>query len=315
MNFLKTLNKLVDNFCKLENKLNLSNIYDDLKLSMAKICKTIDECEANGVKRESIISIIEPIKKIFRTSPFLNRMQEWPRGYHGDFETLEYLVSGINKAKVNTFSYQCEKYALESPICEQHRNKIKHQSQLIIDTINNYNEPSILSIASGGSIDIRRSLNFINNRKAKFVINDIDKDAIEFSSTKLLSYPSNCEFNFIPGNVFRLVTRKVKSHDPFDLVVTGGLFDYLPDNAIVYIIQGVLHNLLKPGGKMFFTNIACDNPYNSWLIYLFNWALIERNEDHIQKLINDAGSKTNFSSRVWRDETGITCLAEITKKN
>ena len=39
-----------------------------------------------------------PARLIHGKSPFIRRAQIWPRGYPGDFETIEYLVHPINRA-------------------------------------------------------------------------------------------------------------------------------------------------------------------------------------------------------------------------
>jgi len=53
----------------------------------------------------------------------------------GDFETIEYLYNGINKAKLNSLEYFIEEYALRSSIAQQHRNKVDIQAQAILDTV------------------------------------------------------------------------------------------------------------------------------------------------------------------------------------
>src|SRR5437588_819468 len=42
-----------------------------------------------GRIRESIV----PSRQVLATSPFIRRCQEWPRGYAGDFETVEYMMA------------------------------------------------------------------------------------------------------------------------------------------------------------------------------------------------------------------------------
>ena len=286
-----------------------------LSQTMDKLCHQITTAENQGIGKDQIIDILKPVRKVFYQSPFLFRCQEWPRGYHGDFETIEYLVNGTNKAPNKTLAYCCEHYALNSPIAQQHRNKILQQKQIIIETLQFKKRPNrILSIASGGSIDIRKALFEYPCSNSIFVINDIDKDALDFAKSKLSPYEDTCSFNYIPGNVFRLVGKRVKPYGTFDAILTGGLFDYLPDKAVCYILNGIFNNLLDKGSRLFFTNIGKNNPYSPWLIYMFNWILIERDEQDILKLIKDAQIENNFQVKIWRDSTNLTCLIEMIKQ-
>ena len=58
-----------------------------------QICDSILACEEAALTREEIVEIREPVRRIHARSPFVARLQQWPRGYPGDFETVEYLCS------------------------------------------------------------------------------------------------------------------------------------------------------------------------------------------------------------------------------
>lgn len=54
---------------------------------MHKLCELIDQCYLCGSDRPQIMQALSPILKIYEQSPFVNRLQTWPRGYPGDFES------------------------------------------------------------------------------------------------------------------------------------------------------------------------------------------------------------------------------------
>jgi hypothetical protein len=45
----------------------------------------------------------------------MQRCQEWPRGYAGDFETIEYMVSGANQSLPDTLGWHIEKISAAAP--------------------------------------------------------------------------------------------------------------------------------------------------------------------------------------------------------
>jgi hypothetical protein len=64
----------------------------------------IARAEHAGLTREEIREIVAPVREIFARSPFVRRAQVWPRGYPGDFETIEQLVSQANRAPEGTLA-------------------------------------------------------------------------------------------------------------------------------------------------------------------------------------------------------------------
>src|SRR5688500_2909423 len=62
------------------------------------LCAAVLGCEEAELTHEEIVQILEPVRRVHAQSPFVSRLQQWPRGYPGDFETVEYLVSGRNRA-------------------------------------------------------------------------------------------------------------------------------------------------------------------------------------------------------------------------
>ncbi|MFF8536936.1 hypothetical protein ACF07B_34080 [Streptomyces sp. NPDC015532] len=59
-----------------------------------------------------------------------------------------------------------------------------------------------------------------------------------------------------PGNVLRTAAHQAADHGPFDLVLAGGLFDYLEERFARALIRTTLSRLCRPGGTFYFSNIA-----------------------------------------------------------
>lgn len=271
-------------------------------------------CEEEGLSKEEILNCIAPAKAFHSDSPFIRRCQTWPRGFPGDYETIEYLYAAKNHATPHTLGYYCEEYALLSPSTQQHRNKLLHQAQLIVRCLQKaQGQPiRVLSLASGSSLELQWIQPVLQAAPVEFVLNDTEQDALDFAREKLKSIQDKC--TFMPGNVVEFLAWEADELGAFDLVLTGGLFDYLEDKHILFVLKHAMRSLLKPGGTLFFTNVAKGNPYRPWMEYLADWTLIERDEDALKVLLE----KSNFRPEdihIQRDTTRLTCLVELTKQS
>ena len=271
------------------------------------LCTAVSDAEAAGCTHEELRDATATARALHGASPFVKRLQDWPRGYPGDFETIEWLCRSVNRAPAGTFAAALESYALTSAIAQQHRNKVQFQADCIRDAMLRNPECRVLSLACGSSPDIRAIVPLAGPR-ASFVLCDGDEGALEFSRRQLAPIAAQCEF--VQGMVPRVLGRVAK-HGPFDLVYAGGLFDYLPDRLAVRTLAIAHRTLLAPGGRLVFTNIAQGNPFRVWLEYLANWTLIERSEAGVRRLCADA----DFDPpAVERDATGLALLITAAKR-
>jgi SAM-dependent methyltransferase len=275
------LRKSVENFVSLENLIadGSSSFFHRVVAGMHDLCSAILDAERNGIPRAEIDEIIRPARDIHRRSVFVKRLQDWPRKYPGDFETIEYLCNLDNKSQYGRIEYYIEEYAINSAIAQQHRNKVQHQSEIILDMLlNGKTAQKILSVGCGGCRDILKIAKYISDIKFDLVLHDIDGDALELSRKRLENLRGRV--HLVNGNFLQSM-RKIEKSGPFNLILTGGLF--------------------------FFTNIKKENPYKVWQEYLADWKLVYRSEDNIVELLTTAGF-SDSAIKIEKDETGLTFL-------
>lgn len=311
MSHLLKLKDAVDNFLLLERlEVSEAELYLRTAAGLYDIYTSSIDCEQHGCSKETILEIMGPARQLCASSPYVNRMQNWPRGYPGDFETVEYICSTPMIEHISQPLARCiEKWMLLCPPTQQHRNKIQKQASLLSDTLSKSGYFRVLSIACGPSSDIRAVKHLLKGRQGQLVLNDMDEKAIEFSREQLKDICEICVF--VPGNIFRTY-RKLKDEGGYDLVLAGGLMDYLNDSQAQRLIEIIHTHLLKPGGKLFFSNIAKGNFYRVGMEYLIDWHLIERSEEDILRLCNQAGIESS-SVKVERDSTYLTLMVEALK--
>jgi SAM-dependent methyltransferase len=276
--------------------------------ALHEFASALGACEAAGLDRSHILPEIQSIRALHGRSPFVHRLQSWPRGYPGDFETVEWMCDGRNHAVAGTLAWGIEQYALQSPIAQQHRNKVAIQARTILSTVLERPAARVASIGCGGCRDLRLIQTFVPARSGHFVLVDADAEALRFAQQHLGPLAGRCVT--VTGKVPRVLP-SLAAHGPFDLVVAGGLFDYLPDRWAATTLREC-RRLLASGGRILFSNIAAGNPFRVWIEYLADWTLIERQPEDLGRLLTEAGFAAG-SENVSHDTTGLALIAEATR--
>lgn len=308
---LSNLQREVDAFLALEgSEAAHPELYHRVLAAVHRLCASIVVCEEAGIGRQAIVDVLEPVRRIHAQAPFVRRLQEWPRGYAGDFETVEYLCSGARRRREMTIPGICEAYSLTRSIAQQHRNKVQEQASRILRALLEHpGTARIFSIACGSSPDLRSISAHLPALLGDLYLNDSDADALAFSAGALQSVAERCHTRL--GNAIKVARRMEQDGKRFHLVLAGGLFDYLPEKAAIYLIEHAW-SLLEQGGTFFFTNIAEGNPYRPLIEYFGDWFLIERSEDDLHRYCEAAGIPRSAVT-ITREETGLTFLIDVKK--
>jgi extracellular factor (EF) 3-hydroxypalmitic acid methyl ester biosynthesis protein len=310
---MRGLTQLEQQGAALCDRLSAPSTYVEVLAGIFDLLRSVQDLEADGVGRTAIVEALAAPRQMMRRSPLFARLQDWPRGYPGDFETIEYLLRARNLAQWGTVAFHLEQHGLASPAAQQHRNKVRRQGELILDLCGagaRDAKPTarILSLACGSCPDLA-SVQHRVRPDAQFTLFDSDANALRYSRDRLEPIESQCRF--VEGNVLRLA-QTLSGHGPFDLVLIGGLFDYLRGRTIVRTLKLLWSEMLAPGGKMFFTNMSADNPDRIWIEYLADWVLIARDEPSLIGLCREADIDER-RCKIERDATGAAILVELAR--
>jgi SAM-dependent methyltransferase len=274
-------------------------------VALHSIATSVMACEDAGLSRLEMLPALAAVRALHARSPFVHRLQTWPRGYPGDFETVEWLCDARNRAELGTVPWAIEQCSLQSPLAQQHRNKVGLQGRAILSTLVANPTARIASIGCGGCRDLSLIQDYIPRGHGSFVLIDADAGALDFARDRLDRLAGRCEF--VQGRVPKVLSRLGAAGD-VDLVVAGGLFDYLSDRWAVATLIGV-RELLAPAGRVFLSNIASGNPFRPWIEYLADWWLIERQESDLRRLLEQAGFD-GATTKVSRDSSGLALLVD-----
>ncbi len=285
-------------------------VYQMMGQRLHDLLAGIRQAELLGYSRDDILQVIAPARAVHAQSPFIRRVQVWPRGYPGDFETVEYMFESRDRAAPGTLAALVEHYALTSPIVQQHRNKLAWQAARVLEVVSGRSgEARVLSVASNSARDLRSIQPALRSLGTRVYLNDADPNALAHTLHALQSLGDRVEV--IPGVVFVAVGAFHK-FAPYDVVLTGGLFDYLTDEQITRLLPR-LFSVVAPGGRLLFTNLLRGNWQRVWMEYLGNWSVRYRSVDDIRSLIGQSGLPDVAHVTISADLTGFAGLVEITK--
>ena len=303
---LERLRRVSEQFEAIEQRMPLpvTELLHATAAGMHNLAAALSACEEAGVDRGAVAPLISAVRRVHARSPLVHRLQTWPRGYQGDFETVEWLCDAQNRAPAATIEWAIEQCALQSPIAQQHRNKVGIQGRTMLAAVAAKRNVRIASIGCGGCRDLSLVQELIPRGHGRFVLVDADPDALAFARTRLFRLADRCEFEI--GKVPRVLSRLGAGR--FDLVVAGGLFDYLPDRWAVATLRGV-RRMLAPTGRVLFSNIAGGNPFRPWLEYLGEWNLIMRERKDVERLLAEA-EFSHDKSRIFHDSTGLAIIVD-----
>ncbi|SER57856.1 MULTISPECIES: class I SAM-dependent methyltransferase [Lentzea] len=303
---LHRISDAVDGFLRAERELNLADPSAHMQVGgrVHALGVQIHGGVLAGIPEEDIAAIVQPARSACARSPFMRDENEWARGYPSDFRLIEHVLAQANKATPGTLGWHVETHLQGVAITHQLRNRVMHQTRLIGDTLTApRNEPrSVLVIAAGSAPDLRKIPPGIVRPGDRFVLTDVDPDALELAQQRL--GPLNDFTTAVSGNVFRAIP-KLAELGPYDLVLVNGLYEYLNDRAAARLTEAVLTRLCRPGGLFHFSSLTGGNPFRWALEYLMEWQVVERDEAAVRALLPGCDVSVGF------DQTGLALLAHV----
>ncbi|MBK7882427.1 MAG: class I SAM-dependent methyltransferase [Chitinophagaceae bacterium] len=203
------------------------------------------------------------------------RILEWPKGYQGDNETLEYLYKGYPVSD-NLLGKYIDLYAISRTLGVGIRERKEKLKELLVKeffSADNISFKNILNIGCGSSKELYEIGVQLNKLNGKITCVDFDQDALNFSEITLSSRMIDMKkFDFKRLNVLKLVDPQfmLSNLGKFDIIYSVGLFDYIQDKGLIKIFKTLYANL-NDGGKIIASFKDCNHYSNFDYHWLGNW--------------------------------------------
>ncbi len=320
--WLETLCSTFDRICGNSSQQNhnadrLVRAENDLWSIARILCRNIRVLERQGDCDEWLENfrhgpVAQQVVKWYRTAPDIDRLWTKPAGYSGDYHTIELLCQ--NRRELTQFSDIFRNHLVRCKMAEQHRGKVEAHSAFLREKMlrPHGEEARILVIGCGPSFDVRKAIaDLPGGCRVVVTLVDLDPEAIDFSQERLKDTPANVRFNFVTMDALRAVRQLLRdgAEGTFDAIIFGGLFDYLDDRCIALLLRKSMQ-LLNPTGALLFSQVSTNNPDRTFMKWLGDWELIERNEDSMLEQCQ-AAEIDRRQVTLSRERTGIAIICRV----
>lgn len=273
------------------------------------------------------ISIKRGIKELFREcigkwaykSHIMKRSFYKPRGYSGDYKTIEMFYD--QKTFSQGMGYYFDKYILNNKLAKAdiyRKDKMIELLENFIDKTNS-KEIEIVNFGCGGCKDLRDLFQmFVPEKIVNFTVVDQDLEALNFSKKFFKILPAKVNIKYLHKNITELIMayRNKNTETPFinkNMVYSIGLVDYFGDNTLQLFVRFCLKSL-APGGQLIFAHKNTDK-WKSFLApsWFCDWRFYQRSKEEVIKIIKDEIAGCSLKVR-W-EKTHHMFFLIITKKN
>jgi SAM-dependent methyltransferase len=249
-------------------------------LDFTELLNSIYYSYMNGkLSNVDMLTIINEFSEPFSQDTIQGHIYHQPLGYPGDY----LIIDKFYRKQINKDHHKWDEYIINIPAAQALNNRKIVMKKTVKE--NYYGiDITVLNIASGPCRDIIEFYDGNKNAKVQFDCIEFDPKAIEYAKTVLDGYSKNV--NFINKNALRFTTDK-----KYDLVWSGGLFDYFDDNIFVRLLKRY-STFLKENAELVIGNFSPNNPSKAYM-EIGNWKLNYRDKNHLLQLAEQAGLDMN----------------------
>jgi len=243
------------------------------------------------------------------------RLYRKPRGYAGDFSTLEVIYGNQPEGK-GLLGRVVDACLLETPAIAAMRER---RPRLVAEIRKGLDEAGdrplrVLSIACGPAselLDVYDGLEEKERLRSSLV--DVDFQALLHVSDRVNRRGLKDLVRMTVKNlVYLALGRTDLETDEQDLVYSTGLIDYFNDSMVVRILDHV-HSILRPGGRVVVGNFHPSNPSKALFDHVLEWSLVHRTGEDLNRLF-EASRFARPAERITYDGEQVYLLAECRKE-
>ena len=242
------------------------------------------------------------------------RMYTKPRGYAGDFYTIE-LVYREEAGGFGRLGPLVDRCVFGIPAAVAVRNRRPLMAREIRKTIDQVEGTAqVMSMACGPAREIFDVFETLDKpTKLKCTLVDMDLQALSFVDNVANEKGLRRRMDLTPENLIYLALGRRKLNiPPQDLVYSIGLIDYFSDDLVLRLIN-YTHSILKEGGRVILGNFHPDNSTKAFMDWVLDWKLIHRTEEDMNRLFE----KSAFgrpTSNIYYEPQRINLFAECIKE-
>lgn len=256
------------------------------------------------------VALRHSLRELLHNEPFTAAAFGKHRGFPGDAGTLDYLYFSLDELRHR-------RPRLESTLlAETHRyiTTRRPSAHAVVGRCRVFAEYLDATAAAGG----RRVLSVAGGHFRESMLSQAVRDrrletvVLDQDERALAEVSSSCaDFSVQPvcASIRKLLAGSLDLGD-FDLVYSGGLFDYLSDRTAVALLDRLTEHLL-PTGRLVVANFVPDHPDAGYMESFMDWHLIYRTPAAMRDLARQLDHLHRIEYRSWADCSGSLAFLEI----
>ncbi len=273
------------------------------------------ETDATVLQRQTVGGMVQrTMMPYLQQTEIARRMYTKPRGYAGDFYTIE-LMYRDQPGGLGRLGRTMDRCFLDEPAAAAVRNRRGLLAEEIEAELQAKPEGPvrITSLACGPAREIfdvyQRSA---DAGRLQPTLVDMDGEALAFVKERLAEQQPSAPVELVRDNLIYLALgRSSIELPPQDLVYSIGLIDYFEDGLVIKLLDWV-HGLLRPGGRAIFGNFHPANTSRAMMDHMLEWRLIHRSEADMNRLF-EASRFGKPCSRILWEEQRVNLFAECVR--
>ena len=262
--------------------------------------------------RQAMATFREEISPWYNQSFLMRRATVKPRGYPGDYLTLQGIYDNVPKS-LGIGSY-LDRLFLNDTLAKAVRNRkdfIRDKLREFI--VMNGRGSKVMNIASGTCQEWYELLPTVADNALSLTCIDFDRMALDYARTRLAGLRKKVEIDYVKENALKLAVRKdnANRYGFYNIIYSFGLYDYLPDRSLKKLLKSQF-DLLKENGKMILTFKDKQRYEGTKHAWFCDWHFVKRSEQDVLKLLGEAGFDQKKVFVSWED-SGIIVFFEVAK--
>ena len=237
-----------------------------------------------------------------------------PRGYAGDYQAISWFYENRPRG-VGHLGRDLDHGFLDLAAAHAVKNRRTLMAQQIRDTLDTTapRPAKVTSLACGPATEVLDVLAELPDPAAlDATLLDLDPEALAHIEKNLAALGQSHAARLLQQNLIHLALgRTTTDITDQDLVYSIGLIDYFPDRLVIALAD-LAHHMLRPGGRLVLGNFHPRNTTRALMDHVFDWRLIHRNEDDLDRLL-ESSAFGRPATRTLSEPLGINLFAQCDK--
>ncbi len=253
-----------------------------------------------------------PLRELLHQDPFTWRAFSKPKGYAGDAQLLDFIYGREEQWPVpegtSPLGRAIFDFTTAAPACSGVRARREFIANLLDQLPEEVRRPSVLSVAAGHLREALLSAAVKRRKLGRYVALDADADSLEEVKRCYGFYGVQT----VATTIRHLLTGKVQL-EPFDLVYSTGLYDYVPQ-AVARQLTAALFRLVGPRGRLLVANFLPGIRDVGYMETYMAWSLIYRTRQEMLDMADLIPEAEVRDIRLFSEDNLNILFLQITRR-